>query len=151
MKYLKVSLLFYFILLFPYDSYGSSKNKSAIQLSIASGNLLVQSETIRREIAGSAYIEMSSNNRIVLNKLLDDIVDNTVDSSEKTKAERDINLILSNAFDDSILICRNESVMGTNRKQQICMTKAQKTGRYKDVQLDLQRDLIPKSTPLEIQ
>ncbi|MEY4085525.1 MAG: hypothetical protein RL074_1312 [Bacteroidota bacterium] len=140
------------VFLFPFELQASSKRSSvAIQLNVAAGDLPAQIDMIRKEAAGEDYIEMPRNNRLSLYGYLNALAKGSIDSSEIAKAESDVNTILANAFDDSRLICRNESIMGTNRKQRICVTKAQKTGQYKDTQLDFQRNLIPKSSPFEIQ
>lgn len=129
----------------------AAPEKQAVQLNVAAGDVPGQIQTIQMKILEKQYVEMTASDKAVLNRQLAELKNGQLDVGATAAAQEQINAILKKAYADSRLYCKSQSVMGTNRKERACMTMAQKKATYENTQLDLQRNLVPGSAPLEVQ
>lgn len=94
-----------------------------------------QAEQIRKDLSSSdKYSEIVKSDRELVLSLLgrmEDRLHGTADLTEQTKIatfneQEQINAILAGAAEDSRQVCRREIVVGSNRRQNVCMTLAQR-------------------------
>lgn len=123
---------------------------SGNQLNLHQGSFDDQAGQIRAELAdGDAYSEIDSNDRLRVMELLDRIGMHieragSVDSLPEHRRvavfndQEQINAILTQASEDSRLVCRRERVTGTRRITTECMTVAERR-RTRDQALELMR------------
>lgn len=117
-------------------SYAASNDKQPIQLSIAAGNLSQQRLDINQKLSLPSYTELSQDNRVKLNQLLDSLVADQLLSSEAIIGQDKVNNILKQSFADSKLICKLEAEIGSNMKKKVCQTAAAKRRAYDKSQID---------------
>ena len=132
-------------------AFAAKEKKQAVQLNVAAGDVPGQITTIKAKILEKEYVEMTASGKTELNRQFEVLQGGQLDSASSIAAQDAVNAILTKAYADSRLYCTSQPVMGTNRKERYCMTMAQKRAAYEGTQLDLQRNLVPGSTPLETQ
>jgi hypothetical protein len=117
-------------------SAAASNDKQPIQLSIAAGNLSQQRLEINQKLSLPNYSELSQDNRVELNQLLDSLVADQLLGSEAIIGQDKINNILKQTFADSKLVCKLEAEIGSNMKKKVCQTVAAKRRAYEQTQID---------------
>ena len=117
-------------------SIAASNDKQPIQLSIAAGNVFQQRLEINQKLSLPKYSELSQDNRVELNQLLDSLVANPLLGNEAIIKQDKVNNILKKSFADSKLICKLEAEIGSNMKKKVCQTAAAKRRAYDKSQID---------------
>lgn len=147
---MKIFLLLSLSLAFSGAAFAAAE-KQAVQLNIAAGDVPGQIQSIQTAVLEKQYVEMTASDKATLNRQFSELKSGQLDAGAALAAQDQVNAILKKAYADSRLYCKSQSVMGTNRKERACMTMAQKKATYQNTQLDLQRNLVPGSAPLESQ
>ena len=130
---------YFFAFLLLSNSLGSiaaSNDKQAIQLSIAAGNVSQQRLEINQKLSLSAYAELSQENRVELNQLLDSLLDDSLLGNVAIIKQDKVNKILKQSFADSKLSCKLVAELGSNMKKKVCQTVAAKRRAYDRTQID---------------
>jgi hypothetical protein len=108
---------------------------------LVGSNFQVQAEQLRKDLAGSEqYSEITESDRAAALALLDrletrlDGVSEVSTLPEQAKVsvfndQEALNAILTGAAADSRQSCRREHVVGSNRRQNVCMTVAERRRR----------------------
>ena len=147
---MKIFLVLSLSLVFSGAAFAATE-KQAVQLNVAAGDVPGQVQAIQTVILEKQYVEMTASDKAALNRHFSMLKNGELDAGAAVAAQDQVNAILKKAYADSRLYCKSQSVMGTNRKERACMTMAQKRATYENTQLDMKRNLVPGSTPLEIQ
>ena len=117
-------------------SIAASNDKQAIQLSIAAGNISQQRLEINQKLSLSTYAELSQENRVELNQLLDSLLDDSLLGNVAIIKQDKVNNILKQSFADSKLSCKLVAEIGSNMKKKVCQTVAAKRRAYDRSQID---------------
>jgi hypothetical protein len=119
----------------------ASRDTSAVQLSVAAGNVAQQRIDIERKLTQVEYTELDKDSRIALNQALDSLESGQLAGSDSLVAENKVNGILTKAFNDSKMVCTFEQPLGSNMKKRTCMTAAAKKKAYDNTRktLDMQK------------
>jgi hypothetical protein len=112
------------------------KDKQPIQFSLSAGNLSQQRLNINQKLQQPEYSELTQQNRIELNNLLDFSVSEELTSNQAVVRQDKINNILRQAFAESKLICVFEKELGSNMKKKQCQTMAAKRRAFENTQLN---------------
>ena len=129
----------------------AKSDKAAVQLDINKGNVSAQIDLIEEKIKTEQYEELTGLDRSKLQSEFLYIESENIDTAEALVSQSKINEILSVAFDNSKLVCKYESVIGSNMKQKQCETKLARDEKLKQTQLNQNRGLVPFGSPLEVQ
>lgn|SRR5574343_375121 len=97
-----------------------------VQLKLDAGDLPVQRNAILKAIDTKEYSELSSKEREELLGLLQSVDGAAAASGAPADAERRVNEILSRAYTDSKLYCRQIKEVGSNMSKRSCMTMGAK-------------------------
>jgi hypothetical protein len=130
---MKLSQGFMLSLLFTFSSFvsaGEDLDKTAYQISAFNGDIAAQSKVARSKINKIEYSELTSANRQKLLLELDKLELSPLQPSESSKVIESANALLVNAFNDSKLVCRFETRLGSNKKERVCITAAAKKRLY---------------------
>lgn len=138
------------LLVIPF-SVSAKADKAAIQLDLSKGNVSAQIDLIEEKIKTDQYEELTGLDRANLQSEFLYVESSNIDTLEAQNSQQKINSILSIAFDNSKLVCKFESVIGSNLKQKQCETKLARNEKLKQTQLNQQRGLVPFGSPLEVQ
>lgn len=104
----------------------SAAADAPVQLDISKGDLASQRVAITKAINGDDYSEFGAAERTELSKLLDAIEQNPSASAQNLTNQARANELLSTAFADSKLVCRQVKEIGSNMAKRSCMTVAAK-------------------------
>lgn len=104
----------------------SAAADAPVQLDISKGDLASQRVAITKAINGNDYSEFGAAERTELSKLLDAIEQNPSASAQNLTNQVRANELLSTAFADSKLVCRQVKEIGSNMAKRSCMTVAAK-------------------------
>ena len=104
----------------------SAAADAPVQLDISKGDLASQRVAITKAINGNDYSEFGAAERTELSKLLDAIEQNPSASAQNLGNQVRANELLSTAFADSKLVCRQVKEIGSNMAKRSCMTVAAK-------------------------
>jgi hypothetical protein len=104
----------------------SAAADAPVQLDISKGDLASQRVAITKAINGDDYSEFGAAERTELSKLLDAIEQNPSASAQNLTNQVRANELLSTAFADSKLVCRQVKEIGSNMAKRSCMTVAAK-------------------------
>ena len=104
----------------------SAAADAPVQLDISKGDLASQRVAITKAINGNDYSEFGAAERTELSKLLDAIEQNPSASAQNLTNQGLANELLSTAFADSKLVCRQVKEIGSNMAKRSCMTVAAK-------------------------
>ena len=104
----------------------SAAADAPVQLDISKGDLASQRVAITKAVNGNDYSEFGAAERTELSKLLDAIEQNPSASAQNLTNQVRANELLSTAFADSKLVCRQVKEIGSNMAKRSCMTVAAK-------------------------
>ena len=104
----------------------SAAADAPVRLDISKGDLASQRVAITKAINGNDYSEFGAAERTELSKLLDAIEQNPSASAQNLTNQVRANELLSTAFADSKLVCRQVKEIGSNMAKRSCMTVAAK-------------------------
>jgi hypothetical protein len=139
-------ILFVSILIFsPFAYAGKDLDSAAVQLSVASGNVTQQRQTIESKLTQIEYTELTPANRNVLTNRFIDLESGAVKGEDALAAEKQINEILAKTFADSKISCTYETPLGTNMKKRVCMTAAARQRTFEATQREIQMKKTPSS------
>ena len=138
---MKKIVLIAVLLLASHTAVAASKETSPVQLSLAAGNISQQRLDINQKLTQVEYVELTNDNRLVLNQTLDSLESGQLAGSDALAAQEKVNGILTKAFNDSKMVCTFEQPLGSNMKKRTCMTAAAKKKAYDNSRqtLDMQK------------
>lgn len=129
------TIIILFSLLNVYQANASQEQDiSAIQLSVAAGNVSEQRQLIETKITKIEYKEMKNEDRIELLSQLEAIDNGEISEDTIVVYQNNVNNILKLAFANSKMVCTREKLTGSNMPTRTCMTVAAKTRQHEKLQ-----------------